>query len=312
MHFSELLKTLEKNEISDVKVVHFQVPESEIPTQFFALFLSRVREIMAVSSLDTELQELADIKAQLEVSFLGSRLLYWVKNVHTLDAATKKAWFSYIKSYQGPHCILFFDDAKKLKDDNHLIVELPDKVDMSLYQTLASFFYPQLQRDDHFLSQLFFFQKALTLDEACRLMAYQLVVGRKCESFFSHWFTRLIVPEKSFFTLSQHLFAQQPYLFLKQWKACKSDYPEEFWIAYWSEQLWQASLFVSRARTLGIQEAKKSAYRLPFSFINKDWQRYTVDSLVKAHQSLYLLDYHLKNGAGTNGLELWYHKMMLA
>ena len=120
-------------------------------------------------------------------------------------------------------------------------------------------------------------------------MGYQMVVGRKFDPFFKHWYSRLIIPRQSFFVLSQHFFAQRPTLFLEKWKVCKGDLPVEFWIAYWSEQLWQASLFVLRARSQGIGEAKKQAYRLPFSFINKDWQRYTVKGLSQTYTNLSII-----------------------
>ena len=137
-------------------------------------------------------------------------------------------------------------------------------------------------------------------------MGYQSVIGRKSEAFFAQWLSKIITPNKSLFSLSQYLFARQSQAFLQQWKALKDDFPDEFWIAYWSEQLWQAALFVMRAKAQGYDAAKRGAFRLPFSFINKDWQKHNEQSLVAAHDALYKLDYNLKNSAGGHGLELWY------
>ena len=142
------------------------------------------------------------------------------------------------------------------------------------------------------------------------MMAYQATVGRKYQDFFADWLDKLIIPQKSFFTLSQYLFARRPQLFFEQWNACKGEYPPEFWIAYWSEQIWQAMLYVQRARTQGVMEAKKGTYKLPFSFLNKDWSHYTPATLAAAHEALYCFDYNLKNGGTGNGLELWYHKFI--
>ena len=72
----------------------------------------------------------------------------------------------------------------------------------------------------------------------------------------------------------------------------------------------QALIYVQRARREGMLEAKKGTYRLPFSFLNKDWQKYSPDSLVAAHDALYRFDYNLKHGGTVNGLELWYHRFL--
>ena len=262
-------------------------------------------------SLDSEVFRLGEMKAQLETSFLGSRMLYLVKNIHTLDAAHTKSWLSYVKTYEGPHGILYWSEEAKVGDgDSHLLVELPEYCDPKMYGILYGYFYPGTQLDTSFVARLFDFNQKITLDEACLLMGYQSVVGRKSEGFFSQWLSKIIVPEKSLFVLSQHLFAQQPRLFLQQWKTLKGDFPNEFWVAYWSEQLWQASLFVMRARAQGFDAAKRGAYRLPFSFINKDWKKYEADGLIEAHQFLCKLDHNLKNSAGTHSLELWYQKFL--
>ncbi len=279
------------------------------PASFFVRLIALLKTKTACMSLDSELYKLADIKAQLETSFLGNRMLYLVKNIHELDAASKRAWISYSKTYQGPHCILFFTQAN-VENDRMLTVELPQFCDAMLYRLLYEYFYEGAQLDSSFVAKLFEHSQKITLDQACMLMGYQTVIGRKSDTFFKHWLARLVVPEKSLFTLSQYLFAKQPRLFLQHWQTLKSDFPEEFWVAYWSEQIWQAALFVARARTQGFDAAKKAAYRLPFSFINKDWRSHSQESLTQAHQFLYKLDYNLKNSAGTHGLELWHHTFL--
>ena len=143
------------------------------------------------------------------------------------------------------------------------------------------------------------------------MMLYQSLVGRNMPLFFKQWYARLITPQKSLFTLSQYFFARQFQPFLKLWKSCEAEFPQEFWVVYWSEQLFHAALFVHRARTKGYSVAKEEAHKLPFSFINNDWQNYTEAQLTTAHQQIYQLDYDMKHGA-EYGLELFYHKFMAA
>ncbi len=285
----------------------------EYPALFLTALFHALKQRYPLVTIDAESCTLSAMKAQLSMSFLGNTYLYALKNISLLDAASKKEWHAFLGDYQGPHTILFFTTtaaASTFQSSGHerILVELPDKVERDLYRDLYTFFYAA-EPDQYFLDKLFAHHPALSLDEACRIMSYQRAVGRKCDLFFKQWFGRLVVPHQSFYTLSQYFFALKPKDFLAQWKACKGDLPDEFWLAYWAEQLWQATLFVLRARSHGIAEAKKGAQKLPFSFINKDWQLHTSASLTRAHTALAQLDYQLKNG-GSHGLELWYHRFL--
>jgi hypothetical protein len=315
VHLSAFLKYVHKDpDLSGIFVVSFQ--GSEYPLIFLFRFFSRLKVLNPhFSSLDSQ-EESIEAQAGLTISFLGMRMLYWLKNVAELTATQKKEWMKFIQGYEGPHCIFYFEQVSSSKkttdtvDAEQLHIELPQTIDRELYQEIYSFLYPDTPLEPHFVFQLFRQGQTLSLEEACLCMAYQTVVGKKCEAFFEQWFSHLVVPQKSLFALSQSFFAQQPKAFLAQWKACKDSFPDEFWIAYWSEQLWQASLFVGRALTQGVVEAKKGTYRLPFSFLNKDWQRYSLEQLAQSHDMLYRLDYSMKNGTVTYGLEVWYHQFL--
>ncbi len=312
-------------DLSGSFVCTFQVREH--PTLFMSQLYARLKSAAdCYATLDAELMPLDALKGQLEMSFLGSRLVYLVKNIHMLDEGPKRSWESYVKKYAGPHTIIYFkvlarqsksapvahgeiDDVRSHQDHERITIAL-DQVDIQLYQELAQLLYPGIALDSHFLAHLYNDFETISLQDACRMMAYQITVGRKCETFFARWKSRLITSQPSFFTLSQYLFARNPRQFLEQWNRCKGEYPPEFWIAYWSEQLLQALIYVQRARREGMLEAKKGTYRLPFSFLNKDWQKYSPDSLVAAHDALYRFDYNLKHGGTVNGLELWYHRFL--
>lgn len=338
MNLKEFIDVVKESpELSGSFVCTFQTREPS--PLFFTQLFARLKALAPIyASFDAELLGLDEIQTSLEMSFLGQRLVYFVKNIHTLDEASKKSWEAFIKKYEGPHCIIYVKTnarASKTKSSQptpqasepesgfaaatgtslavptHLTVAL-DQIDMPQYQMLAQFLYLDVQLDSHFMMQLFNYHESLSLDEACSMLAYHATVGRKYEQFFAQWLDRLIIPKKSFFTMSQHFFARKPRLFFEQWNLCKGEYPPEFWIAYWSAQLWEAMLYVQRARTQGMMEAKKGTYKLPFSFLNKDWSLYTPESLSAAHEALYRFDFNLKNGGTGNGLELWYHRFLTA
>ncbi len=300
----------------------------DYPAAFLGGFFVRLKALLGeLTFLDVEQSSLNECKAHLDMSFLGMRKRYVLRNFTSLDAAAKKAWKGYLEVYEGPHGILFFESlgaapkgrkiaAKKASSSwnaaSQMLIELPEKVDKELYKELFSFLYPGITADPAFIQHLFTYQETLALDEAYRVMSYQVVVGRNGKEFFASWYTKLVVSEASLFTLSQYLLGRNPRLFLRQWKACKDEYPLEFWVAYWSEQIWQATQFVSAAHSSGLEEAKKGFYRLPFTFLNTDWKRYSPQVLVEAHRGLYELDYASKNGGGEYALELWYHRFLRA
>lgn len=309
MELSEFLSHVQQNpELSGTFVVAFQGEKA--PSSFFSRFFLRAKEdLFPVASLAAEVTSLQDCKARLNVSFLGSRLVYWIQGIEGLSSAQEKQWMLFIKLYQGPHCIMVYDSSRSLvSSETCRVVEIPSTVSISLYKQLGQFLYPEVLFDSYFSQMLFQQQRTLSLENVCMMLEYHRVVGRKCEEFFKEWASKLIVTEHSLFTLAQHFLALQPTYFFQQWNRCGEEYPHEFWIAYWSELMWQAALFVIRATTKGHAEAKKAAYRLPFSFINKDWQKYSADSLIQAHRFLYEFDYKVKQGERSFGLELFFHK----
>ncbi len=312
MQLKTALKQIQESpELPGLFVIAFQGYDH--PSAFMGGFFSRLKALYGeLMFLDLEESTLNDCKAHLDMSFLGMRRLYVLRNFSSLDAASKKAWQAYLLSYAGPHGILFFESlgaAQKSRkaapkksstawadSATQLVVDLPESVDRVLYTELFSFFYPGVVSDPAFTQSLFTQQQAVSLDDAFRMMSYQMVVGRKCNDFFTQWYSKVVMSEASLFTLSQYLLGRNPRLFLRQWKACKDDYPAEFWVAYWSDQIWQAAQFVAKAKTSGLEEARKGFYRLPFTFLNNDWRRYSPEVLVEAHNRLYDFDYASKNG----------------
>ena len=155
------------------------------------------------------------------------------------------------------------------------------------------------------MNQLFGTSAKMTLDQACMLMQYISVMGDVSYESVRGLLQRVVVPDHSLFVLSQHFFAKDQEAFFKLWKQVEPEFPIEFWIPYWSEQLWQASLFVMQVQELGPIGAKKGVTRLPFSFLQRDWKKYGVRELCAAHTFLYGVDFGLKNGYAEHGLELF-------
>ena len=92
----------------------------------------------------------------------------------------------------------------------------------------------------------------------------------------------------------------------------KNHYAPEFWIAFFSEQLWQASIYVQYVSQNNAAEGRKYAYRLPFSFFQKDYKKYTLEQFARAHDFLYAIDHGTKNGSASDGIELFIHAAFMS
>ncbi|MCL4360739.1 hypothetical protein M1446_00075 [Candidatus Dependentiae bacterium] len=281
---------------------------SQYPSFFFSLFFNKLKSQVELQKINLEDQDINQLKITLDMSFLGNSANYWLKDLTILDSKISKNFYSYLENYRGINTIIFFaDETVKIDKNNFFIIELPTKIDEILYKKIFKFFFDSIT-DDFFTNQIFNEFDNLAIDDACILMRYQSISSRRSGQLFSDLIKKIFSPELSLFTLSQNFFGLESGQFLKNWQKIESNYPIEFWITYWSDQIWQASIFIYNAQKSGIQDAKKMVNRLPFSFMQKDYKRFSLKELSKAHDFLYKLDFNNKNGAGSFGLELWFFK----
>lgn len=189
------------------------------------------------------------------------------------------------------------------RSDNAVV--LPDQIDKKFFKLLFAFFIREPRAlDQRRIDELFAKADSLDLDRACLLLEYLQVMGGQSKEFFEHWLHQLVVPQSSLFRLSQYFFARQRTSFLKYWHAVKDEYPEQFWISYWSDQVWRAAFYCKYMQDRKLADAKKIGYRLPFSFLQKDYRTITFNELLEIHESLYTLDYNLKHGGSPAGLDV--------
>lgn len=259
-------------------------------------------------TIDLKTSDWANVQAQLNISFLGDAHIYWLKNGNELSIPKKTILYTYLAQYHGPHyIILFIQEAPA----GHNILSLPETVDHASFITVYNFLHDAPFLDQQFIHALYAHHNTILLEKACLLMDYHAVLGKQQGAFCTKWLNLIVPATKSLFTLSQFFFALQANAFFKEWQRVHHDYPDEFWISFWSEQLWQATVFLTAlAQKKSLIDAKKTVTRLPFSFIQKDWNRHSIKSLVNAHNFLYSIDYGLKNGSSENALELFLYKFL--
>ena len=260
--------------------------------------------------LDCETVSVESLVAYLTMPLFGAGV-YSIKNSRMLTGQAKKFYGTFLPEYKGPQYIFLHDHAlDMLESAACLKIVLPDKITAELYALCAQVFYGLT--DKLFVQELFSKYTVLSCEQAFLLLKYQRILGAKASVLLPYWFDKLLEPHYSLFTLSSYLFAGQRTEFFTLWASVSGEYPQEFWVAFWSEQLWQALLFINKQQTCGLAEAKKLAVRLPFSFMQKDWRRYTCVYLTQAHTALYTLDTRIKNGAEFQSLfDIWFYKFFL-
>ena len=275
----------------------------------YLVFPTLLRQALAdaghtIQMLDVSAHEPAAVYAQLEQSFLGQRCFFWLGNLSALPKGSYEQWIGYLGSYKGPHYVGFFSEpTPALKALGQ--IEFSDRLTAAQAAALFEGHRAFVPRAKVLLKDVYKQCDTLTFDQICLLVQYGRLVGRHHMAFLREWLPKLIVPDQSLFSLSAAFFAKDTKAFYAQWGVMKEQYPDLFWISYWSEQLWRASQYV-QCRPDNFTQAKRIGYRLPFSFLNNDWKKGEPTKMRQAHHELYQIDYNLKNGATGPLLDLWY------
>lgn len=251
----------------------------------------------AIKYLDAEISaHEALYKSHLEMSFLGTTSLYQLSDFSHIESKQQQLLQNYLEAYEGPHTVYFFSD--KPLQSKLPAIELTDTIDFEFYKELFSLFFPEHahKAKNNIILSFFRKYKYCSLENACLLMHYALLIGAKTDASVEELLDALVVPEKSLFVVSSYFFAKQDKEFFQLWSAIKDDYSDVFWTTFWSEQLFRAYCFVELMQKKDIVQAKKCAFRLPFSFIQKDWKRTTLGALKNAHAHITTIDWNIKNG----------------
>ena len=313
MRIQEFLLQLESGTLPKNSLINFIAPFYPI------LFFSFLRRYLSskvgkqLQSVDCSVVQIEQFTAELSIAFLSHTQCYWAGNISALDAKTKKKFLTVFKDYHGPHQLWFYteqleNDIKKNKDC--LVVELPLDITPEMVKKFSNLFLPPRKTNDAIIDLLFARTGGnLSLDNACLLLHYVTLLSRPLlKEFMNEWLDVLLVPEKSLFTLSTLFFSKKADSFFELWHDLQHEYPPQFWISYWSEQIFRATYFVKYARANKFLEAKNIAYRLPFTLIKKDWKNLTSKELAQAHHLLYDIYYRLKNGGTSYSLDFFYAK----
>lgn len=279
---------------------HKQLTESSyflVTAQPPVLFLGLIKKCISQSyylqTLDLTSLDDEALEAQLSMNFLGAVNYFWITGYYDLDAKRKKKVIALCEQYGGSNrAFMVVDTASKAS--TIVSIEIPDRLNAQQAENLLGYIM-QSANTLTLLKHYFSRRQALSIDGLILLMEYAAVVGARSKEFLDSWLDYLIEPDVSLFMLATYFFSKKQRDFFSLWDALKDIYPDAFWTTYWSEQLFRAYGYSMYAKKQDFARAKKIGYRLPFSFLQKDWRSIKPQALVDAHNTLYQSDWLSKN-----------------
>jgi len=260
-----------------------------------------------------DLQEI-NLQSILYQNFLGQSHVYWLGNF--FQALNKKKIdesATHLKNYEGPNLIfLFCDDIQFLNFKNKdSVIEVGDEVDFGIFSNLLQFFEKDYSPTKlNYVQNIFKKLKTISFDEAFQFLNYLDLINVSSFAEFEENIHLYFDPEKSLFSLADYFFARNKNFF-PLWESVSADYPEMFWVSYFSEQIWKAYFTTMFLQQNKYPEAKKVSFRLPFAYSTKYWKDYSLNELANMSQFLYEIDFALKTGSSFCSLDLFISKHFL-
>lgn len=302
MEFFEFLTAVKNDSDHVLKKPVICFTGNAYPISLFSLFDRILHEatVLDMSAMPSVYQP------QLETLFLGQRCTYVVRSSDEISSNVQSAWIAYLSSYRGPHTVwCYFSEMSAKKPATWQVVTIPAHIDRRLFAFILAWMGVPAS-SMALVEQLYQYERLLSLDSALLLARYALVLGSKSEEFIKEWVPQLVMSEGSLFSLSQSFFAKQNKQFFRQWSQAVDYYVPQFWITFWSEQLWRAAMYIQLSVIGDYEGARRVGYRLPFSYLKRDWKNYRISDLSRAHNQLYKIDYRLKHGAHIAELDFFF------
>lgn len=243
----------------------------------------------------------ADFESIAHTTFLGQIVVIWLGDCSEYEVGIKKKLNTFLKMYVGPHTIIAFYNEKDYSDTSADQLLYTKNFD---FQTVQFFFEYALGKK--LLSENRLVQ-GYSCDQTITFYLYTFFINDSQVLIKSGWVEKLFMQDASLFELSKLFFTKKKEAFFELWNRISESYGPVFWTVFWSEQLWNAFLVVHLRRKNEFNTAKQVQGRLPFSFLQYDWQQYTPEELQRSHHLIIHLDRNLKLSASSDSIELFYY-----
>ena len=248
--------------------------------------------------------------ATLNQSILGIYSFFWLGNV-TEEKASKslQELHAMLFACSGPNILAFFmyEDSPAVPKKDADVIYLKDELNYVTFDQLLQFLGVSLDAKKRMLvKKLFSNNTTITLDVCCMIVTYLELINSKYVDDYEGYIASLVGALPTLSQLSELFLAKNSTQFFALWSTLGKEYSDIFWVTFWAELLWRAQNVVFFMRKKDFVQAKRMSFRLPYSFINRDWQKTDPQELTQAYAFLYNIDYAIKTGSTFYSLDLFY------
>lgn len=257
-------------------------------------YLPVTRSRMQISNQDAK-----TLLPLLQQTILGQASFFWLGDVD--ENFTQKQSALIIESlskYSGENRIALF--AREVGQKNLMVeIQLPSEIILDEGIEVVKFFFPKILNNKQKLlaiEQLFNQSKKLPLNLFITIMDnFELVHSKNLDLLLEYLGPSL--PFNGELSLLSQAFFKRDRLFFKHWQELSKIYPPVFWLVFWGDQWWRAFHLITFALHKNIILAKKMGFKLPYSFVTKEWQTYSPEYFQNLLAKLYVVDYNIKQGS---------------
>jgi|GEM_PF-5555730 len=306
---TEALQFAQIQQTSSVIVVVAQTIQllAQMPTLMSQMVFFKDQKPIVVLVKD---KGLSDIKEILENSFLGMGCTYFIWDIEQCHMTIATQLMHYLGTYRGPHRVYLFchEAASCIAMWKGPSIYLPHEMSVSYFNKfcLSWFVAHGLHKQ---IAPLVIKEGSIALYEVALLLPYAPLLGKTLlVPFREQYVPRIIRAEnKSLFNLLDAWWQKKGSLFYALWRTMHNLYSEQFWIVFWSDQLFRGYMYAYCMRQKSELIAQKIAARkLPFLYTKTGWRIQSLAAVQKIHGMFYALDYTSKTGGSGLMLEWIY------
>ena len=284
---------------------------------------------LVCSDLAQELQTLAyDTTAQLGL-FGGTAILQAKKNCWLSDlfatetyltAQQKIALLKKVRDLIEKNAAsrYFFEvDARDVEAhktllneiENLHLIKISDSISFEEFAAMAEFFERSASVS---LQEAYGLRPSMSFDHAIIILEHVSCVSRRTFGSFERYLFGLLPSSVQLRDLSEAFWTRNSKKFFVDWARMADEYPEGFWVSYWSTQLFTAFFFIDRSLREGKVTPMGAEHGLSPTFTWKlGWKKYSKAYCEQLHSVLFEIDFELKNGSSPEALEYFFNKHFL-
>jgi hypothetical protein len=280
-------------------------------SKLFAILKERDILPFPLQRINVESIEKKALDATLHQSILGNYSFFWFGSVAS-ERENKNIQQRTVDlcSYRGPHSVaLFTTKQSKNIAASTVVITIPNELNANDIATISDIFLTSSDAaTKNFIKRNVQNRGNLEIESCCLLLNYIDLIGPTHLNGANDFLETVTGSTHSLSQLSEQFFAKNAPNFFQLWSKIHNQYPDIFWIFFWAEQTWRAHHVLRFLAEKNFVHAKKIGFRLPYAFMNRDWQKSSAKELANAYKFLYHLDYALKTGSTFCSLDLFYAK----